>query len=134
MTAPDNGISILEEVEETNSAGAAAQTLRALQDGQRQFLEMQRHLLAAFTGLTELISAALPKAAVGENDEPQQNHVGGNTSQTAQPQVLSSVPHHLCPVLVGGIAGNPVGDRQKEVAVDGTSTPSTGPYITMAEV
>ncbi|KAI8572248.1 hypothetical protein RHMOL_Rhmol01G0183100 [Rhododendron molle] len=49
MTAPDGHIPVVEEVGETNSVGADAQTLRALQDGQRQFLEMQKQLFAAFT-------------------------------------------------------------------------------------
>ncbi|KAI8530046.1 hypothetical protein RHMOL_Rhmol11G0024100 [Rhododendron molle] len=114
---------VLEEVGETNSAGAAAQTLWALQDGQRQFLEMQKQLLAAFTGLTELILAVLPKATVGQNDEPVQNYAGGNTSQTAQLQIPLSTPHHLRPVLIGGIAGNPIGERQKEMPGEGYSPP-----------
>ncbi|XP_058191446.1 uncharacterized protein LOC131308532 [Rhododendron vialii] len=39
MTHQDTTIPIVKEVDETNSAGVAAQTLRALQDGQQQFLE-----------------------------------------------------------------------------------------------
>ncbi|KAI8555549.1 hypothetical protein RHMOL_Rhmol05G0180900 [Rhododendron molle] len=84
--------------------------------------------------LTELISVALPKVTVGQNDEPLQNHDGGNTSQTAQHQIPLSAPYHLRPVLVGGIAGNPIGERQKEIPADGINTSSTGPFITMAEV
>lgn len=37
-------------------------------------------------------------------------------------------------MLVGGIAGNAIETHGKETTADGASTPSTGPYITMAEV
>lgn len=81
----DNIIPTLEEVGETSSAGAAVQMLRAIQDGQCQFHEMQKQLLAAFTGLTKLILATLPKAVASKNDKPPQIHAGGSTSQTVQP-------------------------------------------------
>ncbi|KAI8572938.1 hypothetical protein RHMOL_Rhmol01G0240000 [Rhododendron molle] len=83
----------------------------------------EKQLLAAFTGVIDLISAALPKAAADQNDEPQYIHAGGSNSQTTQPEIPLFTPHHLRPVLVGGIAGNSVSTHRKEVAVDEGYTP-----------
>ncbi|KAI8536026.1 hypothetical protein RHMOL_Rhmol10G0223300 [Rhododendron molle] len=111
---------------QTNSAGAAAQTLRALQDSQRQFLKMQKQLLAAFTGLTKLISAALSKTVASQDDEPYRSMLGVATVRHHNPRSLYP-PRIPCVVCSWGESLETLLEP-----VDGTSTPSTGPYITMA--